>query len=117
MRWRLVSVTACSVALAACGGGAQRLDPEQAAALAARAERIAVTASAGRTCAAARAAATLQRDLIAEVNAGHVPDGVQEELLADANELVARLPCPRQARPGAAAVARRLARRVRAASS
>lgn len=115
MRWRLVSVTACSaLALAACGGGgAQRLDPEQAAALAARAERIAVTAS---VCDAARAATALQRDLIDEVNAGHVPDGVQEELLADANELVARLPCPGRARPGVAAVARRLARRVRSAA-
>jgi hypothetical protein len=117
MRWRLVSVTACSALLVACGGGgAQRLDPERAAALAARAERIATDAGAGRTCAAARAARILQQDLIAEVNERHVPDGLQEGLLADSNELIARLPCPGRVRPAAAVVARRLARRMREAS-
>jgi hypothetical protein len=81
MRWRLVSVTACSAALVA-----------------------------------ARAAGTLRTDLIAEVNADHVPDELQEELLAGVNELVARLPCPGRVQRAAASVARELARRVRAAS-
>lgn len=49
------------------------------------------------------------RETIGAINAGRVPDELQEELLGRANELAARIRCPGPSEPGAAPVARRLA--------
>lgn len=49
------------------------------------------------------------RDTVAAINAGRVPDALQEELLGQANEVAARIACPGPSEPQAAAAARELA--------
>ncbi len=73
MRWRSVSVTACSAAvlLAGCGGSGERLPVLTALRLATLADR--------HDCRGLVEAA------IAAVNAHEVPPGLQERVVADAN--------------------------------
>ena len=79
MRWRSVSLTACSVAvLAGCGGSGERLPVLTGLRLAALADAVA----AGGNCGAPLVAAA-----IAAVNRGEVPGPLQERLLSDANRV------------------------------
>ena len=97
MRWRSVSLTACSVAvLAGCGAGGERLPVLTGLRLAARADGVASGGSCGGRLVAAAVAA---------VNRGEVPGPLQERLLSDANRVAAT--CSR-------AAARALAERLRA---
>jgi hypothetical protein len=115
MRWRIVSLWACSALLVAgCGGSKAPSRPSRAgglgpAALRADSERVPVLTSlrlarladqvaAGRSCGAPLVAAA-----IAAVNRREVPGALQEQLLADANTVAAT--CSRAA---ARALARRL---------
>jgi hypothetical protein len=97
MRWRSASLSACSalaLALAGCGGSADRLPVLTSLRLARLAERT----GAGSDCGAPLVAAA-----IAAVNRGEVPRPLQETLLSDANRIAAT--CSR-------AAARTLARRL-----
>jgi hypothetical protein len=49
------------------------------------------------------------RETVAAINSGRVPPALQEELLARANELAARIRCPGPSERAAVPVARRLA--------
>ena len=86
MRWRSVSLTACSVAVLAAGcggnggGGGERLPVLTGLRLAALADGIASGKSCGRALVAAAVAA---------VNRGEVPAPLQEQLLSDANRVAA----------------------------
>jgi hypothetical protein len=99
MRWRSVSLTACSAVLvvAGCGGGGgeDRLPEKTALRLSALARQVAQ----GENCGAPLLAAT-----IAAVNRGEVPQELQETLVSDANRVAAT--CSRPA-------ARRLAERLK----
>jgi hypothetical protein len=99
MRWQSVSRTGCStavlaVALAGCGGSAERLPVLTALRLARLADRVA----AGQGCGTPLVKAT-----IAAVNNGAVPSSLQEGLLSDTNRIAAT--CSRAA---AASLAARL---------
>ena len=93
-RWLLVSLTACSCALAGCGS-AKRTPPTPRLPHA-LAQRLAQEADAVRT---RTLALRLQRDVIAAINAGRVPAALQEELQSRANAVVDR---PSRARAFAA---------------
>jgi hypothetical protein len=84
MRWRTVSLSACSVAallaLAGCGGGGERLPVLTALRLAQLADQVAAGGSCGAPLVAAATAA---------VNRGEVPGALQEHLLGDANRVAA----------------------------
>jgi hypothetical protein len=84
MRWRSVSPTACSavaaLALAGCGGGADRLPVLTSLRLA----RLADQVSAGRSC-----GGTLVAAAVAAVNQGEVPASLQEQLVSEANRIAA----------------------------
>ena len=98
MRWRTVSLSACSaavLALAGCGGSGERLPVLTSLRLA----RLADRAASGEDCGAPLLAAA-----IASVNRGEVPGTLQEPLLSDANRVEAS--CSR-------AAARDLAARLR----
>jgi hypothetical protein len=98
MRWRSVSLSACSalgLALAGCGGSAEKLPVLTSLRLAQLAERTA----AGMDC-----GAPLVKAATAAVNRGEVPRALQETLLSDANRIAAT--CSRTA-------ARTLADRLR----
>jgi hypothetical protein len=95
MRWRIVSLWACSALLVAgCGPGSERVPVLTSLRLARLADQVA----AGRSCGAPLVAAA-----IAAVNRREVPGALQEQLLADANTVAAT--CSRAA---ARALARRL---------
>jgi hypothetical protein len=96
MRWRSVSLTACSAALvvAGCGGGEDKLPERTAVRLSTLARQVVQ----GKNCGAPLLAAT-----IAAVNRAEVPHSLQETLLSDANRVAAT--CSK-------AVARQLAERV-----
>jgi transcription initiation factor TFIIIB Brf1 subunit/transcription initiation factor TFIIB len=98
MRWRSVSLTACSAALAVagCGGGGEERLPEKTAL---RLSSLAKQVVRGRNCGGPLLAAT-----IAAVNRGEVPQALQETLVSDANRIAAA--CSRRA-------ARELAERLR----
>jgi hypothetical protein len=78
MRWRSVSLTACSAAVlaAGCGGSGDRLPVLTGLRLATLAGDVA----AGHGCGGPLVAAA-----VAAVNAGEVPPALQEQLLGDAN--------------------------------
>jgi hypothetical protein len=80
MRWRSVSLTACSAAVlaAGCGGGDDRLPVLTALRLATLAGDVA----AGHGC-----GAPLVTAAVAAVNAGEVPPAAQEQLLGDVNRV------------------------------
>ena len=99
MRWRSVSRTACSalagLALAGCGGSAERLPVLTSLRLAQLADQVA----AGRSCGGPLLAA-----VVAAVNRGEVPASLQDPLVSGANRIAAS--CSRRA-------ARDLATRLR----
>jgi hypothetical protein len=99
MRWRSVSLSACSVVaavvLAGCGGSGERLPVLTSLRLA----RIADRTASGRDCGAPLLAAA-----VAAVNRREVPAAFQERLLSEANRVAAT--CSR-------AAARELAERLR----
>ena len=105
MRWRLASATACSAAAvlvaAACGGSGGTttsarpvLPHDVAARLAAQTDEIRTKLAAGDVEGARRGATALRKNSIAAVNAGRVPQPLQEPLLAAVNRLVALIPAP-----------------------
>ena len=101
MRWRSVSLTACSCALvlAACGGNGRQAAPAPkpphipaglAARLAADANRVAAL----QGCAARPAAVAFRAEVIGSIS--RVPARYQEPLTSAVNDLVTRIPpCPR----------------------
>jgi hypothetical protein len=99
MRWRSVSLTACSLgaglALAGCDGGQERLPVLTALQLARLADDVATGRGCGRQ---------LVAGAIAAVNRDEVPASLQEQLLSESNRIAAI--CSRSA-------ARALARRLR----
>jgi hypothetical protein len=96
MRWRIVSLSACSALLVAgCGGGSERLPVLTSLLLARLADRTAAGGDCGRPLLAAA---------IAAVNRGQVPGPLEERLLSDANRVAST--CSRTA-------ARDLAARLR----
>jgi hypothetical protein len=82
-RWLIVSLTACSLALAGCGETKHAAPPRLPHPLA---QRLAREADAVQT---PRAALRLQRHVIAAINAGLVPAALQEELQSRANAVAA----------------------------
>jgi hypothetical protein len=92
-RWLIVSLTACSCALAGCGETKHAPPPHLPPALA---QRLAREADAVHT---REAASRLQRRVIAAINAGRVPAALQEELQSRANAVAAQ---PSRARSFAA---------------
>jgi hypothetical protein len=77
------------LALAACGGsGGPAIDRAVALKLAAGADRI---AAATGPCAARDRAVTLQRQTIAAINAGRIPDAYLEVIQSRVNEIVTEL--------------------------
>ena len=88
------------LALAGCGGGAERTKPKQprlphdlAASWAAQSDQVAGALAEGDGCTAQQVAANLQSQFIAAVNAGRVPRRLQEPLGAAVNDLHARITC------------------------
>jgi hypothetical protein len=96
MRWRSVSLTACSAALlaAGCGGSGDELPEKTAVRLSTLARQVVQ----GKNCGGPLLGAT-----IAAVNRGEVPQSLQETLVSDANRVAAT--CSK-------AAARRLAERL-----
>jgi hypothetical protein len=81
MRWRSVSLTACSaaaLAVAGCGGGDERVPKKTGSRLSALAEQVAD----GKNC-----GAPLLREMIAAVNRGEIPHELQETLVSEANRV------------------------------
>jgi hypothetical protein len=91
-RWLIVSLTACS--LAGCGQAKHAAPPPHLPP--ALAQRLAREADTVHT---RKAALRLQRAIIAAINAGRVPAGLQEELQSRANAVAER---PSRARSFAA---------------
>ena len=87
---RAVSLTACSaLLLAGCGGsGTPKLDRSDAAGLIALAHRVASEDACGQ----ARDIPLLRRRAIALVNAGRVPDELQEPLMSGVAALAEQTP-------------------------
>jgi hypothetical protein len=98
-RWLLVSLTACSCALAGCGSAKRDAPPPRLPP--ALAQRLAREADGVRT---RELAVRLQLDVVAAINAGRVPAPLQEELQSRANAVVDR---PSRARTFAAWLRRR----------
>jgi hypothetical protein len=92
-RWPIVLLTACSCALAGCGETKHTAPPHLPRPLA---QQLAREATDVHT---RRAAARLQRHVIAAINAGRVPAELQEELQSRANGVAAQ---PTRARAFAA---------------
>ena len=84
-RWLLVSLTACSCALAGCGSAERAAPPPRLPH--AFAQRLAREADAVRT---RKLAISLQSHVIAAINSGRVPGQLQEELQSRANAVVDR---------------------------
>jgi hypothetical protein len=81
MRWRSVSLTACSVVvLAGCGASGDRLPVLTSLRLARLADRVA----AGKDCGGPLVAAA-----VTAVNRGEIPGPLQERLVSDANRVAA----------------------------
>jgi hypothetical protein len=105
MRWPSASLaaTSCAVLLAGCGGGgtertvsvprSPRIPAEIASRLAASAQRVAALPTG--SCEARDAAQRFRAEVIASIS--RVPSRYQEQLLASANELAARLSACRAA--------------------
>ena len=90
----------CTAALAGCGGHTRQAAPPRpklpaalASQLAARSDAVAAKLDAGDGCGALEEARGLQQEAIAAINGGRVPAAFQEDLLATANDLVARITC------------------------
>ena len=94
-----------------CGGGEEgRLPSNVAERLALRSDAVAAEVEAGDACGARVEAEALQREAIATVNAGDVPQELQEELLGSINALLAAIGCDPAVAPDSAATdARNLA--------
>jgi hypothetical protein len=93
-RWLIVSLTACSCAVAGCGSAERAAPPPRLPHE--LAQRLAHEADALRT---RKLALRLQREVVAAINAGRVPAALQEELQSRANAVVDR---PSRARAFAA---------------
>ena len=79
---------------AGCGGGEDGgLSSDVAERLAVRSESVAAEVEAGDACGARVEAEVLQREAIAAVNAGEVPEELQEDLLGSVNALLAAIGC------------------------
>lgn len=82
---------------AGCGGEREpepRLQAGLAQSLAERSDSVAALLEEQDPCGARSEAQQLQADAIAAVNAGRVPAGLQEELLAGATSLAESIDCP-----------------------
>jgi hypothetical protein len=83
-RWLIVSLTACSCALAGCGETKRAAPPRLPHTLA---QRLAREADAVHT---RKLALRLQLHVVATINAGRVPAALQEELQSRANAVAAQ---------------------------
>lgn len=97
-----LAAAGCALALAGCGGDADRETAPQAPAiprsvardLAAQADRIAETLAAGDVCGAAGQADDLKEAATAAVDGGEVPARMRQELLGTVEVLVNEINCP-----------------------
>jgi hypothetical protein len=88
---RILLVCLGVLALGGCGGGGPALTRSTAEPLARQADAVAARLSAGDACGARDHARALQRGTIDAINAGRVPEELQEPLQNRANELVSEL--------------------------
>jgi len=99
---------------AGCGGEESGPSNDVAERLAVRSESVATEVEAGDACAARSEAEELQREAIAAVNDGDLPEEIQEAVLGSVNALLAAIGCdPAVALDSAAIDARVLAELLR----
>jgi len=99
-RPELGAALAAALCLSACGGAKQATPPPPptfsralASSLAAQSDAVAASLAAGDSCRALALAQQLQHRTIAAINGGRIALGLQEQLSAAVNELVARVHC------------------------
>jgi hypothetical protein len=103
IRWRSVSLTACSVlVLAGCGGGSASVDQQNDASpriekgvateLAARSDEVARLLASGDDCGATAESGRLRDELTRAINRGVIPEVYLEDLSGAVNEIQARIP-------------------------
>jgi hypothetical protein len=99
-RLELGAALAAALCLSACGGAKQSAPPPPptfgrslASSLAAESDALAAALAAGNSCRALALGRRLQQRTIAAINDGKVAAGLQEQLSAAVNELVARVRC------------------------
>jgi hypothetical protein len=106
-RLELTAALAVALSLSACGGGGKTASPPPlptfprslASSLASQSDAVAAALTAGESCRALTLARQLQQRTIAAINRGQVAGGLQEQLSAAVNELVARVHCVPPASP------------------
>ena len=103
IRWRSVSLTACSaLVLAGCGGGSASVDEQKDASpriekgvateLAARSDEVARLLASGDDCGAMAESGRLRDELTRAINRGVIPEVYLEDLSGAVNEIQARIP-------------------------
>jgi hypothetical protein len=99
-RLELAAALAAALSLSACGGAGKTAPPplptftrSLASSLAGQSDAVASALVAGDSCRALTLARQLQQRTIAAINRGQVAAGLQEQLSAAVNELVASVHC------------------------
>lgn len=95
-----LAIAAVVLALAGCGGAAQRAKPTEprlptdlAQSWAQQSDAVATALASGDACTARRLAGSLRTQFISAVNAHRVPPRLQEPLGAALNDLQSRIAC------------------------